>query len=282
MVILGVMLYMLNEISAFGSPFSHDITACAGIPPTNFEWVFNQPSSGNVEVYMDYNILGGKISNCPNKFLWLCESKGITENQINFVKTNYNELKKIYKKIFTHDTEIVNLDECFEYCPPAANMTWIKTSGIHNKTKLISMVSSGKSFCKGHVFRNKMMEKFKQSNYNIDYYGRSFNPFNAKEDVLNDYYFSITIENEKYSNYYTEKLMDCFATGTIPVYHGTPDLPKMFNPDGVLILEENFNFNLLTPDLYYEKMDAIKENYDLCMNHMSADDFIYEKITKLL
>jgi hypothetical protein len=161
-------------------------------------------------------------------------------------------------------------------------MTWIKNRGIHNKTKLISMVSSGKSFCKGHEFRNKMMEKFKESNYNIDYYGRSFNPFKVKEDVLNDYYFSITIENEKYSNYYTEKLMDCFATGTIPVYHGTPDLPKMFNPDGVFILEENFDFNLLTPELYYEKMDAIKENYNLCIKHTSADDFIYKKIVELI
>lgn len=272
----------VKELSAFGSPFAHDITSCMGIPPTNFNWVFDKPCSSNIEIYLDYNILGGIHSKCPNKFLWLCESRGITPNQLEFVKTNYNELKKIYKKIFTHVTDVVSLDDCFEYCPPAANMTWIKNRGIHKKTKLVSMISSGKNFCKGHDFRNKMMDNFKQSNYPIDYYGRLFNPFKVKEDVLNDYYFSITIENEKYSNYYTEKLMDCFATGTVPIYHGTPDLPKMFNPEGVIVLDENFDFNMLTPDLYYKKLDAIKENYNLCISHKSADDFIYEKVTQLV
>ena len=91
------------------------------------------------------------------------------------------------------------------------------------------MVSSGKTMCDGHHFRNNMMIQFKNTGFPIDYYGRSFNPFEKKEDVLRDYCFSITIENERYSNYYTEKLMDCFACGTIPIYYGTPEVMKMFN-----------------------------------------------------
>ena len=170
-------------------------------------------------------------SKSPNKFLWLCESKGITPQQLEFVKQNYPQLKNIYKKIFTHDITIIGLDDIFAYCPPAANMTWVKDKKINKKLKMLSMVSSGKNFCEGHRFRNNLMQKFKDNNYPIDYYGKLFNPFEKKEDVLNDYYFSVTIENEKYSNYYTEKLMDCFATGTIPIYHGTPELPKMFNAE---------------------------------------------------
>ena len=160
---------------------------------------------------------------------------------------------------FTHDITIIGLDDIFAYCPPAANMTWVKDKKINKKLKMLSMVSSGKNFCEGHRFRNNLMQKFKDNNYPIDYYGKLFNPFEKKEDVLNDYYFSVTIENEKYSNYYTEKLMDCFATGTIPIYHGTPELPKMFNADGVIILDDSFDPFSLTPDLYYSKIDAIKE-----------------------
>jgi hypothetical protein len=270
------------EISSFGSPFSHEISSCLFIHPKKFKWVHNTKSSSDIEVYMDYSILGGTKSNNKNKFLWLCESKSITPLQNKFVKENYNVLKNIYKKIFVHDYDLVKLDDIFVYCPPAANHTWIRDRKISNKTKMVSMISSGKSFCPGHVYRNQKLEEFKKINYPIDYYGRMFNPFEKKEDVLNDYYFSITIENEKYSNYYTEKLMDCFATGTIPIYHGTPELSTMFNSDGVILLDNNFDINTLSSDLYFSKMDAIKDNFERCMNHQTSDDYIFERIKELI
>lgn len=247
-----------------------------------FTWVYNKPSENNIEIYLDYAIDGGFNSNCPNKFLWICESRGIINPQINFFKNNLEKFYSSYKKIFVHDYELLKLGENIEYCPPAANCTWVVDRGLHPKTKLVSMVSSGKEMCEGHAFRNNKMREFKEKNYPIDYFGRAFNPFNRKEDVLKDYYFSITIENEKYSNYYTEKLMDCFATGTIPIYHGTPELGKMFNLDGVIILDESFSFDILTPDLYFSKMDAIKENYELCIKHTTSDDFIYERVLECL
>jgi hypothetical protein len=282
MDILGVMLSMLNEISGFGSPFSHDVTSCHNIPPTNFKWVFNEPSKYDIEVYMDYNIFGGIKSKSKNKFLWICESKGIIPEQINILKLNANKFQEIYKKIFVHDYSLLDLGPNFVYCPPAANSTWVVDRGIHKKSKMISMVSSGKAMCEGHVYRNNKMKEFKNSQYEIDYYGRSFNPFAKKEDVLKDYCFSITIENEKYSNYYTEKLMDCFACGTIPIYHGTPELKNMFNMEGVIILDDSFDINTLSKDFYYSKIEAIKDNFERCVNHTSSDDYIYNKILETL
>lgn len=72
--------------------------------------------------------------------------------------------------------------------------------------------------------------------------------------------------------------MDCFATGTIPIYHGTPEVGKMFNENGIIILDDRFNFEDLTPELYFSKMDAIKDNFERCINHQTSDDFIYERI----
>lgn len=276
------MSNQITELSAFGSPFSHDVTSCHNIPPKKFKWVYNQPSKDDIEVYLDYNILGGFKSKCKNKFLWVCESRGIIPQQMDFLYTHSDKLKEVYKKIFVHDYDLLKLGPEFVYCPPAANHTWVVNRGLHNKTKLVSMVSSGKNMCEGHRYRNHLMETFKTKFLNIDYYGRSFNPFEKKEDVLNDYYFSITIENEKYSNYYTEKLMDCFSTGTIPIYYGTPELPKMFNQDGVIILDNTFDVSQLSADLYFSKMDAIKENYEKCLSHQISDDFIYDRIVELI
>lgn len=276
------MSNQITELSAFGSPFSHDVTSCHNIAPKKFKWVYNQPSKDDIEVYLDYNILGGFKSKCKNKFLWVCESRGIIPQQMDFLYNNSDKLKEVYKKIFVHDYDLLKLGPEFVYCPPAANHTWVVNRGLHNKTKLISMVSSGKNMCEGHKYRNYLMETFKTRFSNIDYYGRSFNPFEKKEDVLNDYYFSITIENEKYSNYYTEKLMDCFSTGTIPIYYGTPELSKMFNQDGVIILNNNFDVSQLSADLYFSKIDAIKENYEKCLSHQTSDDFIYDRIVELI
>lgn len=271
-----------TELSAYGSPFSHDITSCHNIAPSKHKWIFNKPSKDNIEVYLDYNMFGGLKSNNPNKFLWICESKGIIPQQMHFLKNNAANVWSAYKKIFVHDRELLKLGSIFSYCPPAANCTWVINRGLHQKTKLVSMVSSGKTMCAGHEFRNNMMLKFKETNFPIDYYGRYFNPFDKKEDVLKDYYFSITIENEKYSNYYTEKLMDCFACGTIPIYYGTPEVKDMFNMDGIILLDESFDINTLTPDLYYSKIDAIKDNYQRCIDHQPSDDYIYDRILELI
>jgi hypothetical protein len=32
--------------------------------------------------------------------------------------------------------------------------------------------------------------------------------------------------------------------------------------DGIIMLNENFNINDLTPELYYNKIDAINDNYN--------------------
>tara|TARA_Y100000592_G_C5474605_1_gene321516 strand:- start:208 stop:387 length:180 start_codon:yes stop_codon:yes gene_type:complete len=44
------------------------------------------------------------------------------------------------------------------------------------------------------------------------------NPIDKKEEGLTNYLFSLAIENSKIDNYFSEKLLDCFATSTIPIY----------------------------------------------------------------
>ena len=63
-----------------------------------------------------------------------------------------------------------------------------------------------------------------------------------KEDGLCDYMFSVAIENGEYETYFTEKILDCFATGTIPVYLRAPDIENHFNMDGIITLSDNLMF----------------------------------------
>jgi hypothetical protein len=93
--------------------------------------------------------------------------------------------------------------------------------------------------------------------------------------------FSVTIENSKYETYWTEKILDCFACGTIPIYHGASDIGDYFNMDGIIILNDNFDPNTLTPDLYLSKEDAIIDNYERAIKYDVIEDLIWEKFFKL-
>lgn len=52
-----------------------------------------------------------------------------------------------------------------------------------------------------------------------------------KMEVLSKYKFAICYENAPYDGYVTEKIYDCLAAGTIPVYLGAPDIETIVPPD---------------------------------------------------
>ena len=82
------------------------------------------------------------------------------------------------------------------------------------------------------------------------------------------------MENHTYPIAYSEKLTDCFATGTIPIYYGSELIGDVFNSDGIIILNNDFNNEDLTSELYYSKMNAIKDNYDRAVNMPIAEDYL--------
>ena len=88
--------------------------------------------------------------------------------------------------------------------------------------------------------------------------------------------FSVAIENASYESYFTEKVQDCFSTGTIPIYYGAPDIGKFFNPDGIISLTDDFDVSKLTSEMYYDKIDAVKENLEIVRDQLINEDNIYK------
>ena len=270
------------EITAFGSPFSHDTSSCHFTPPKNHTWVYDRKCSSDIEVYMDYSICGGFNSECKNKYLWFSESGDIISEKLNYFINNFNTFKEHYKRIFVNDKSLLKLDSTVIYSPPGSNQPWVRDRGIHTKTKNMSMVASGKNATDGHKLRNCLMRKLVQDGVEVDCFGRNFRPFEYKEEVTSDYFFSIVVENGSYSNYYTEKIMDCFAAGTIPVYHGSPDIGEMFDDRGIITITDDLDYFSLNKDIYYSKIEYVKNNLHLCNSHQSADDYIYDRIMESL
>jgi hypothetical protein len=230
------------------------------------EWV---QTGGDGTFYIDNTINEGVNDGRPGpKYLWLLESKFIKPGLVESIIANRELVENTYDVIFTHDQRLLALGDKFKWVP--AQGFWIKEPKIYEKSKMISMISSNKRMCEGHLKRLEWIDRIGDQ---VDLYGRGFNEIELKEDGLCDYMFSVAIENGQYGTYFTEKLLDCFATGTIPVYLGAPDIGNHFNMDGIIVLSDEFD---VSEEIYYSKMDAIQDNLERAKKMEILEDFIWE------
>jgi hypothetical protein len=229
------------------------------------EWV---KRGGDATFYIDNTIAEGiNDTRTGTKYLWLLESKFIKQGLVESIIENRELVENTYEIIFTHDQRLLSLGDKFKWVP--AQGFWIQEPKIYEKSKMISMISSNKRMCEGHLKRLEWIERIGDQ---VDLYGRGFKEIDLKEEGLCDYMFSVAIENGQYETYFTEKLLDCFATGTIPVYLGAPDIGKLFNKDGIIDLSEEFE---VSEKIYYSKMNAIQENLEKAKEMEILEDFIY-------
>tara|TARA_Y100000034_G_scaffold63995_1_gene77380 strand:- start:623 stop:1555 length:933 start_codon:yes stop_codon:yes gene_type:complete len=307
------------KIQGIGLPFSPHQSSCSNRKPKTFEWTYND---SEIQVWMDMHIPIGvnqvKLNTNTNKrYGWFCESREVVpylQDAFDSPKV-LDEIVNAYDGIFTCDRELVDKHEKIHFCLAGSNLPWISKlrHKIYEKTKLCSFIASNKRTTHGHIQRHRVYDKLKirvEGEPIIELFGTITGydfganpgchieskvevPWHDKCDGLNDFMFSIVIENARYDDYFTEKITDCFATGTIPVYWGTRNIGDYFNTDGIIVIPDNgdgwvdveiLDFilsNKLTSDLYYSKMNAIKDNFERVKSMQSADDMLFEKIQEL-
>ena len=265
----------LSQFNLVGDTFTH-LTggnkgySVHGKESKYIEWVKDGAES---TFYIDNTINNGiQDGRSGLKYLWLLESKYIKAGLVESIIDNRQIVEDTYDTIFTHDQRLLSLGDKYKWVP--AQGFWIKEPKIYEKSKMISMIASNKNMCEGHRLRLEWVDKIGDQ---VDLYGRGFNEIAMKEEGLCDYMFSVAIENGQYETYFTEKLLDCFATGTIPVYLGAPDIGNHFNKDGMIDLSEEFD---ISDEIYYNKMDAIKENLEKAKSMEVLEDFIWENYLK--
>ncbi|MGO4918551.1 glycosyltransferase family 10 domain-containing protein [Maribacter spongiicola] len=108
------------------------------------------------------------------------------------------------------------------------------------KSKLISVISSNKAFTKGHQERIDFVHKLKEHfGDKIDLFGRGFNDFDDKWNVIAPYKYHVVIENSSYPDYWTEKLADSYLGNTYPIYYGCTNLEKYFDKNAYSLIDIN-------------------------------------------
>jgi hypothetical protein len=263
------------KLNMLSRNFAHDKGSTANKAPQLVEWCFNSYENP-ISVYLDNDLFKGiedhKVDGgAKKKFLWVIESRKFDGGAIENIKNNLQDVLSTFEQIWTHNDELLSLDSKFKWTP--AYGSYIKEFGIYPKTKLASMITSSKRWTRQHEIRHDFAMSNKDK---IDVYGRGINEIPNKETGLKDYMFSFAVENDTYDTYFTEKILDCFATGTIPVYMGTKKVVDHFNSEGIIFFDGSFDLSTLSEELYLSKMEAIKDNFERVKDYSVLDDWIYK------
>lgn len=152
------------------------------------------------------------------------------------------------------------------FVPFASTLLHPAAAGLHQdmKTRLVSCIVSSKRMLIGHVLRHAVYsDAFLRSR--VHFFGHAAGQeIEHKTDAMAGYMFHIVIENSRARSYYSEKLIDCFLTGAIPLYWGG-EVPSAFDHSGVITwntLEDLLHIvSSLSADAYRLRLHAVTRNY---------------------
>ena len=179
------------------------------------------------------------------------------------------------------------LDRYFKYSVPFIDRYNSSIDKIRDKTLngiirnnfCAAVISNCGSF---YGFRLNFIEKL--SKYKkVDMGGNCKNNINKKItdkiQFLSNYKFSIAMENSEGDGYLTEKIVDSFLAGTIPIYYGDYMLDEIINPKTYILIKGVKDMDEKIE--YIKKIDNDINLYKSIMKEKPIlDDNFVDKINK--
>lgn len=193
-----------------------------------------------------------------------------------------------YDLILSYDPRILQLENAREFC---AVGSWISNSLKIQKRDQISYIMSSKINGAPYRMRYKILKRYRGATtigpFEFKFH-RSPPMIPSKDPFFANAKFNIACENQDMPNMFSEKLLDCFKTYTVPIYFGCHNVDKYFNPKGILQFHtiEQFDDIIanLKPEHYEEMLPYLKENYELARPYWEKTAFqrIEDEIEKII
>jgi hypothetical protein len=182
-------------------------------------------SEQKIELYILRGLL--KVADYTNKFVDKLQGK--------FFSPEICPTVIVIKKYFLKYNKLPLVEQiCDTFLPKVC-----KNDEVLNRN-FCNFIYSNKSA----TLRNEFFEKLNRYK-RVDSGGKINNNIGYKvRDKLRfqkDYKFSIAFENSIGSGYTTEKILDAFAAGTIPIYWGNPSISLDFNPKSYINVHDYNN-----------------------------------------
>lgn len=251
-----------------------------------FEW--DRANYGLKTHFYTHHHMNELIGNPEYRYGMLVESKTIVPDNYRIFK-RYPGLEKEFDYIFTYDDELLNDLSNAKFFPYCAHV-WYRQNNDYDwddfqylkKKKNISIVSSNKNMCYLHRVRMEIARKCREMKL-ADVYGTIDGGTLINIDKsLEEYHYSIVIENDISDYFFSEKITNCFASQTIPIYVGARKISDFFNIDGIIYINDLDMDNIInilrecTTELYESKRSAIIDNYHRVCRYKNIFDMLYE------
>ncbi|MEN6568998.1 MAG: hypothetical protein ABFC18_03195 [Rikenellaceae bacterium] len=156
----------------------------------------------------------------------------------------------------------------------------------------VSIVMTNRNVAPGHPLRHELYERRKEIKIPFDIYRGTWNQFEPTEDTLPmppwpnrkekvmvfDCMFHVCIEGFKNEYYFSEKLIDCLITKTIPIYWGCTIIDQYFNRNGMIFVDTVDDIiaacNQLSLEVYERMLPIVNDNYELGLREYKYEDIL--------
>jgi hypothetical protein len=265
------------------------------------EYLLEPIINNNLKIYVN-NFPDNLKKNNNYKYIFIqIESSMIIDKFLIKIINN----PELFDYILTWDKRVLKLNNAIKFLP-LLKYSWIKfpkEAGINpylkyhyncnlneeynNKNFNISMLCSDKNWCPGHKVRHEIWNNQLEINIPRKFYKPCITKIlkifddniiiSSKRDKTEmfDSMFHICIENNNAKDYFTEKIIDCIISKTVPVYYGCPNIGEYFDLNGIIIINKN-NYidiiNNLTEETYYKMLPYIKKNYNTWLKMKSFEN----------
>lgn len=227
------------------------------------------------------------------------------DNVIFFVTSQpegaYNKLIKehpeAYNYLLTPFPELLELKNSHLFCGCGS---FLDPDPCIKKKMAISTIMSGRNCLPGHPLRFELYHRRKEIRIPLDFYLGTHNllpeeyytpdciRLNGEKKLkvqAMDCMFHIAIDSYKKINHYSEKLIDCFLTYTIPIYWGCTNIGDFFDKRGIIEVDSVDEIiqscNWLNKDLYYARK-GVHENYCLALEQYNYGKMLERAIKSIL
>lgn len=281
------------EIGLFDTSFVHHPRSTVPSGSSEFiTWNRISPEKSPLVCFTNEQILSPSVLSIPfeKRIAILYESKET-------MKWLYKEAEKHvnnFKYFFTHDSRILRKNKNSFWIP--GNGIWIGTDygggqvGIAPKDRTCSYVISDKNTTVLHKQRLKLAKQLiNDDSFDVDVYVKKafpheYLPINI---FLARYQFSIVIENSISPVYFTEKILNCIAVGTIPIYLGANKIDNFFDARGIIQFDSRKQLmNKILPklsySLYMNKIEYAKENLSRLSSYLSIEQTVFNAVSQNL
>lgn len=138
-----------------------------------------------------------------------------------------------------------DINSNLEHKPLSSNseLSALASKKRSHKTKLLSVIMSGKAGLPGYEWRKSLANQLQLiMGRDCEIFGFGHKPVADKAEAIDDFLFSLAIENEDSDYYWTEKLADPLLGFSIPIYSGARKVQEDF-PSEILTIPYFMDIN---------------------------------------